>query len=29
MDDVEQRAARVYALEERIAHSHWTRVECC
>jgi len=27
MDDVEARAARVYALEERIAHSHWTRVE--
>ena len=27
MDDVEGRAARVYALEERIAKSHWTRVE--
>ncbi len=27
MDDVEARAARVYALEERIAQSHWTRVE--
>jgi len=27
MDDVEARAARVYALEERLAHSHWTRVE--
>ncbi|HEX4117230.1 MAG TPA: M13 family metallopeptidase [Rhizomicrobium sp.] len=27
MDDVEARAARVYALEERIARSHWTRVE--
>jgi len=27
MDDVEGRAARVYALEERIARSHWTRVE--
>jgi putative endopeptidase len=27
MDDVEARATRVYALEERIARSHWTRVE--
>ena len=27
MDDVEARAARVYALEERIAKLHWTRVE--
>ena len=27
MDNEEQRAARVYALEERIARSHWTRVE--
>jgi putative endopeptidase len=27
MDDEEGRAARVYALEERIARSHWTRVE--
>jgi len=27
MDDAEARAARIYALEERIAQSHWTRVE--
>lgn len=27
LDDVEARASRVYALEERIAKAHWTRVE--
>jgi putative endopeptidase len=27
MDDVEARATRVYSLEERIARSHWTRVQ--
>ena len=27
MDEAQARAARVYALEERLAKSHWTRVE--